>query len=1328
MDTLLAILAFSPSQEQFKTQASQQISISFLRHDLEKMLTAQKTITEEKQLELKRLESFAQKNDDSMQENIRNILELTIRESLRQNSTLSSADIMRISRKTRVSLFEQADIFLGLESFAQQESMIVQALQDALWDQNTLSPEKQQNLINLIIDNIKNLEILAPESESPDDELSLLQRMNIFSYAHFSLIATSYANDDSMSQQQRAIRILKAEIQIQKILQASINAEIQKNRNEIGQSAYNSLIQDNLVELEELVILKTSLEEDEDTLSLSEIQRLRLWEYIDDSSEIESLPVIAYVQDKVGHIVISNHNGSSRLWGENMSLYSGYSIETLSNASATIIFSDESILRLEPSSRVTISSPSEGDINVELWNGSIWTRVVKPILSGDVFTIQAWDDVSLWVRGTAIALTMNPWNSSEIQIVDSYSPDSASSVTLTDASGTTQLSAQQQISIDNVWNSNISNQNTAQLLQARPELQEFLRDDLSYLSLLLDDRKRGFYNTPITSNNDDDAFLQKILWELEESLPNSSELPYIIQNPEIRLLSVGTGSIYHRIQQDILISKVKTAGGASVNTKVSAIAWADFQRIQDELWSQRTLDNYINYNIAQNIIDTNFSTSQELEQIFIWFPIEQAQNQAEILSRVQRELSPNAGNTIATRDIDDLALNVSGVDISWETSSWDIISKTGRVSPQENSDSTAILTATLSIWNLSAIKDFKFTVPAWTLTPLQELEQAKDVLDAYINLIGPDFIDEIILQTAANDEFIAKWVTQAQLTWSGEHINNTGTTNRPEFADSPDQEHKQVTASVTLIHPEVTDVELQTSYTIWIKRKDPPAPVTPVVTVWTDEVLDEEPLETFATQVADTTFPDCDTPDILLSNGQVWAMCNAGSQVSGTSTSSYGEQYLYRGWSAINACNIDGYKLPNKSDWESTISILGGIDEVASTLKLPKAWGIWRKYFFWDRVTITNEKRYWSSTEWNDDEYYTLTDSGLIEEPRRSKFSVRCIRDTTIAPASEPTGPTIEDLAEMAEAEANNILQSYKEDLKTYFTGRVPVWKTLSNIKNRWGFPAPPSWVSITWSGWNPYMGEAWNISSPSFNTRDQPKTLQATLSHNDTDTTIVVDNLLVKFMRADCDGTEIWGDCYELVAEADYNEAWKYNLMDGTTTKVIANVWNGVDNNILNLQDNSRGITELNELESHVQVWNQKWIYIDNQWSDDYLSYDLSSLIDEDDDWAIEMSVRGQDLKRDHWKIYILLNIENNFTAYNLNWNFKLKDRNWLYFDVSSIVQNNTFNKIYITKKHIIINGNKKNHNMDLNINDISNVNTSKNDDRQWNWILNYFRIYNKK
>jgi len=49
-----------------------------------------------------------------------------------------------------------------------------------------------------------------------------------------------------------------------------------------------------------------------------------------------------------------------------MSLYSGYSIETLSNASATIIFSDESILRLEPSSRVTISSPSEGDINVEL--------------------------------------------------------------------------------------------------------------------------------------------------------------------------------------------------------------------------------------------------------------------------------------------------------------------------------------------------------------------------------------------------------------------------------------------------------------------------------------------------------------------------------------------------------------------------------------------------------------------------------------------------------------------------------------------------------------------------------------------------------------------------------------------------------------------------------------------------------------------------------------------------------------------------------------------------------------------------------------------------
>jgi hypothetical protein len=47
-----------------------------------------------------------------------------------------------------------------------------------------------------------------------------------------------------------------------------------------------------------------------------------------------------------------------------MSLYSGYAIETLSNSTLTLIFSDESILRLDPLSKVSISTPVGLSINV----------------------------------------------------------------------------------------------------------------------------------------------------------------------------------------------------------------------------------------------------------------------------------------------------------------------------------------------------------------------------------------------------------------------------------------------------------------------------------------------------------------------------------------------------------------------------------------------------------------------------------------------------------------------------------------------------------------------------------------------------------------------------------------------------------------------------------------------------------------------------------------------------------------------------------------------------------------------------------------------------
>jgi hypothetical protein len=80
----------------------------------------------------------------------------------------------------------------------------------------------------------------------------------------------------TLTLEERAILILKTEIFIERILQESIETEILYNKGGLSQGAYEIIIEENLTQLEELVILKDSLENDPDALSLDDIQRFNL--------------------------------------------------------------------------------------------------------------------------------------------------------------------------------------------------------------------------------------------------------------------------------------------------------------------------------------------------------------------------------------------------------------------------------------------------------------------------------------------------------------------------------------------------------------------------------------------------------------------------------------------------------------------------------------------------------------------------------------------------------------------------------------------------------------------------------------------------------------------------------------------------------------------------------------------------------------------------------------------------------------------------------------------------------------------------------------------
>lgn len=124
-----------------------------------------------------------------------------------------------------------------------------------------------------------------------------------------------------MTQTDREILILKTQIKIDTLVQESIDREIDFHNGLLTQETYNTQVNENLTHIEELLILKESLQNDTYVLTLEDIQNLNLGSYIDDSSQIQNLPLLAYIQNKSGHIIVYNLNSSAKLGEINENLY-----------------------------------------------------------------------------------------------------------------------------------------------------------------------------------------------------------------------------------------------------------------------------------------------------------------------------------------------------------------------------------------------------------------------------------------------------------------------------------------------------------------------------------------------------------------------------------------------------------------------------------------------------------------------------------------------------------------------------------------------------------------------------------------------------------------------------------------------------------------------------------------------------------------------------------------------------------------------------------------------------------------------------------------------
>jgi hypothetical protein len=255
--------------------------MSFLQTDIRKMLELKETLSEEKQLETRRLELFGEKNVQDLDIKTQRLIELSVKDTFRQNTTLSTQDIIKISKQVAFKLFHEDSYLLKYESFEKQQTLLIDTLSLCLEAVESLSLLEKQTLIILAVEDISQLKILLPKQAAPEEnKVSFIPTPLIFESLQklgFFLFPRAHASETApLTPEQQEIFILKTEIFIGRILQESIETEIRYNKDELSQEEYNIIIEENLIQLEELVILQNSILNDSNALTLDDIQRFNL--------------------------------------------------------------------------------------------------------------------------------------------------------------------------------------------------------------------------------------------------------------------------------------------------------------------------------------------------------------------------------------------------------------------------------------------------------------------------------------------------------------------------------------------------------------------------------------------------------------------------------------------------------------------------------------------------------------------------------------------------------------------------------------------------------------------------------------------------------------------------------------------------------------------------------------------------------------------------------------------------------------------------------------------------------------------------------------------
>ncbi|MDD5377411.1 MAG: FecR domain-containing protein [Candidatus Gracilibacteria bacterium] len=270
-----------------------------------------------------------------------------------------------------------------------------------------------------------------------------------------------------------------------------------------------------------------------------------------------------------------------------MQFTEGDTIATGPDANAEIIFADNSIVRMNASSRLAFIKLASAGSEVRLDEGDIWARVLKPFYDVSFFTIST-SDVSAGVQGTSVRMRKTLTGTTDVAVIDSYSDNKEKEgVLLRYNNPRRKVWSEQRLKPENRFIYTNSGRTTStesysgKLALVDPFIRENTKRDLVYIDELA--KKKA----------NDANLMKRLNGELSRSMPTKEEIPVFFDEPMLRKIALASSGTITSVPSGTLSAPATAPGipGSFMENIRKDLSIMDNRRGMTEL--QRRIDETI---------------------------------------------------------------------------------------------------------------------------------------------------------------------------------------------------------------------------------------------------------------------------------------------------------------------------------------------------------------------------------------------------------------------------------------------------------------------------------------------------------------------------------------------------------------------------------------------------------------------------------------------------------------------------------------------------------------------------------------------------------------